>query len=92
MTTEVSELHRIIRASLRDMLDAYRIQPQAGPATDKALEQIIFRAEHGVLQSLAPFPGAQRVALLPNVVRVMLPAFLENVAGGGEAQEGTRSR
>ncbi len=26
------------------MLDAFRIQAQAGPVTDKALEEIIFRA------------------------------------------------
>jgi hypothetical protein len=46
-----------------------RIQAQAGPVTDKALEEIIFRAEQGVVQSLAPYPRAQRVALLPSVVR-----------------------
>jgi hypothetical protein len=63
------------------MLDAYRIQAQAGPATDKALEEIIFRAEHGVVQNLAPYPGAQRVALLPSVVRVLLTTFLQDVAG-----------
>jgi hypothetical protein len=60
------------------MLDAYRIQAQAGPVTDKALEEIVFRAAHGVLQSLSPCPTAQRVALLPNVVRVLLATFLEN--------------
>ena len=49
--------------------------------TDKALEEIIFRAEHGVLQSLAPYPRAQRVALPPSVVRMLLAAFLEDVAG-----------
>ena len=49
--------------------------------TDKALEEIIFRAAHGVVQSLAPYPGEQRVALLPSVVRVLLTAFLEDVAG-----------
>lgn len=81
MSTEAQELHRIIRASVRDMLDAYRIQAQAGPVSDKALEQIIFRAEHGVMQSLAPFPRAQRAALLPRSVRLMLAAFLEDVAG-----------
>jgi hypothetical protein len=59
------------------MLDAYRIQASAGPVTDKALEEIIFRAEHGVLQSLAPYPRGQRVALLPSVVRVLLANFLE---------------
>ena len=51
MTTEAEELHRIISASVRDMLDAYRIQAQAGPVTDKALEEIIFRAAHGVVLS-----------------------------------------
>jgi hypothetical protein len=49
MSTEASELHRIISASVRDMLDAYRIQVQAGPG-------------HGVVQSLTPYPGPQRVA------------------------------
>lgn len=47
MSTEAQELHRIISASVRDMLDAYRIQAQAGPVTDKALEEILFRAAHG---------------------------------------------
>jgi hypothetical protein len=58
MSTEAEALHRIIGASVRDKLDAHRIQPQAGPVTDKALEEIIFRAEHAVIQSLAPYPGS----------------------------------
>jgi hypothetical protein len=33
------------------MLDAFRIQAHAGPLTDKALEEIVFRAAHGVEQS-----------------------------------------
>ena len=80
MSTEAEALHRIISASVRDMLDAYRIQPRAGPVTDKALEEIIFRAEHGVIQSLAPYPGSSRVAMLPSVVRMRLTTFLEEVA------------
>jgi len=36
MSPEAEELHRIISASVRDMLDAYRIQASAGPVTDKA--------------------------------------------------------
>jgi hypothetical protein len=36
MSTEAEELQRIISASVRDMLDAYRIQAAAGPVTDKA--------------------------------------------------------
>lgn len=79
--TEAQDLNRIISTSVRDMLDAYRLQAQAGPVTDKALEEILFRAAHGVVQSLAPYSGPQRVALLPNVVRIMLAAFLEAVAG-----------
>ena len=63
MSTAAEEIHRIISASVRDMIDAYRIQASAGLVTDKALEEIIFRAEHGVLQSLAPYPRAKRVAL-----------------------------
>jgi hypothetical protein len=61
------------------MLDAYRIQASAGPVTDKALEEILFRAAHGVVQSLAPYPREQRVALLPSVVRMLLATFLEDV-------------
>ena len=78
MSTAAQELHRIISASVRDMLDAYRLQAQAGPVTDKALEQIVFRAAHSVVHSLSPYPAAQRAALLPNVVRLLLAAFLES--------------
>jgi hypothetical protein len=67
------------------MLDAYRIQAQAGPVTDKALEQIVFRAAHSVVHSLSPYPAAQRAALLPNVVRLLLAAFLEDLAGAADS-------
>ena len=80
MTTEAEEIQRKVSASVRDMLDAYRIQASAGPVTDKALEEIVFRAEHGVVQSLAPYPRAQRVVLLPSLVRMLLETFLEEVA------------
>jgi hypothetical protein len=43
VTPEAEELHRIISASVRDMLDAYRVQASTGPVTDKALEEIVFR-------------------------------------------------
>jgi len=81
MTEEARELHRIISASVRDMLDAHRIQAQVGPVSDKALEEIIFRAAPGVVQSLAQYSGEQRVALLPSVVRMLLATFLEEIAG-----------
>ena len=79
MSTEAEEIQRIVSASVRDMLDAFRIQAQGGPVTDKALEEIIFRAAHGVEQSLAPYPGPQQVAMLPSVVRMLLTTFLEEV-------------
>ena len=81
MGSEAEELHRIISTSVRDMLDSYRIQASAGPVTDKALEEIIFRAAHGVMESLAPYPREQRVAMLPSVVRMLLTTFLEEIAG-----------
>ena len=89
MSDEARELHRIISATVRDMLSAYRIQAQAGPVSDQALEAILFRAAHPVVNILAPYPAEQRAALLPNVVRMMLAAFLEEVAGmDGSARDG----
>ncbi len=80
MVEEAKELHRIISASVRDMLTEYRLQAQPGPMTDKALEQIIFRAAHGIVNTLAPYPAERRVAMLPSVVRFMLATFLEEVS------------
>ncbi len=85
MSEETRELHRIISASVRDMLDAYRIQAQAGPVTDQALEEIIFRGAQPVVHSLAPYPVEQRAALLPSVVRLMLAAFLEAMARAADS-------
>jgi hypothetical protein len=87
MTEEAKELHRIISATVRDMLSAYRIQAQAGPVSEQALEGIIFRAAHPVVNSVATYSADQRAALLPSIVRFMLAAFLEELAekneGGG---------
>ncbi len=81
MSEVARELQRLISASVRDMLSAYRIQAQAGPVTDQALDQILFRAAHPIITSLAPYPAEQRVALVPSLVRIMLAAFLETVVG-----------
>ncbi len=59
MSDEARELHRIISASVRAMLDAYRIQAQAGPVTDQALKALVFRAAHPGVDSLAPYPREQ---------------------------------
>lgn len=44
------------------------------------------------MDSLAPYPAAERAALLPNVVRVLLASFLEGVADAGGPEEGTGAR
>jgi hypothetical protein len=36
MSTEAEEIERIIRTSVRDLLDAYRLQVAGGPVTDTA--------------------------------------------------------
>ena len=86
MTEEAKELHRTIGATVRDMLDAYRIQAQVGRVSEEALEGILFRAAHPIVNSLAPYPTDQRAALLPSVVRIMLAAFLEEIAREGETR------
>jgi hypothetical protein len=45
VSDEARELHRLISATVRDMLSAYRIQAQAGPVTDEALEAVPGRDE-----------------------------------------------
>lgn len=78
-STEATDLHRIISASVGDMISAYRIQAQVGRVSEQALEGILFRAAHPIVNILAPYPSDQRAALLPNIVRIMLAAFLEEI-------------
>ena len=47
---------------------------------DAQLERLIFRAAAPIVQSMAPLTETQRGELLPNIVRVMLAAFLEEHA------------
>jgi len=51
--------------------------------TDQALEGILFRAAHPIVNILAPYPADQRAALLPSVARIMLAAFLEETNRDG---------
>jgi hypothetical protein len=57
-----------------------RLEAQAGPVDEAQLERLIFRAAAPIVQSVAPLTEAQRGELLPNIVRVMLAAFLEEQA------------
>jgi len=78
VSTKARELHEIIGASVRDMLDAYRIQARTGPVREQALEEIIYRGAHPIVRTLAPRAADERGGLLPSVVRMLLAAFLEN--------------
>ena len=79
MSIEAEEIQRIVSASVREMLDAYRVQAQAGPSrrsrrSSSALSMASCRA-------LAPYPSEQRVAMLPSIVRMLLTTFLEDALG-----------
>jgi hypothetical protein len=74
---DTRELHRVIAASVRDLLETARLEAQAGPMDAAQVERLIFRAAAPIVHSVAPLTDAQRGELLPNIVRVMLAAFLE---------------
>ena len=77
MTPDARELHRVITASVRELLETGRLEVQAGTMDADQVERLIFRAAAPILHSVAPLTDAQRGELLPNIVRVMLAAFLE---------------
>jgi hypothetical protein len=77
---DARELHRVIIASVRELLETARLEAQAGPMDVAEIERLIFRAATPIVQSVASLTEAQRGELLPNIVRVMLAAFLEEQA------------
>ena len=52
---------------------ARRLPDSGGPGTDKALEEILFRAPHGAIQSLAPYPPTVQGQQTPEVVGAEAP-------------------
>ena len=80
MIPDARELHRVITASVRELLETVRLEAQAGPLDVAEIERLIFRAAAPIVHSVAPLTEAQRGELLPNIVRVMLAAFLEEQA------------
>jgi hypothetical protein len=99
MSDEARDLHRIIRASVRDMLDVYRLQAQAGPVSDQALEGIIFRAaltgyvasQKGrdvaswvIISFILPLLGLIALAALPAVGRSQQAALVTQPEDVGE--------
>lgn len=77
VTLDARELHRVITASVRELLETARLGAQAGTMDDDQVERIIFRAAAPIVHSVAGLTEEQRGELLPNIVRVMLAAFLE---------------
>jgi hypothetical protein len=53
---EAAEWHRIIRAAVRECLETYQLQAQAGPVTVPALETILARAVVPILAQLEDKP------------------------------------
>jgi hypothetical protein len=80
VTPDARELHRVLTASVRELLETARLEAQTGAMDAAKVERLIFRAAAPILQSVTPLTEAQRGKLLPNVVRVMLAAFLEEQA------------
>jgi hypothetical protein len=74
---DARELHRVITASVRELLETARLEAQAGAMDAAQLERLIFRAAAPIVHSVSSLTDAQRGELLPNIVRVMLAAFLE---------------
>jgi hypothetical protein len=69
---DARELHRIITASVRELLETARLEAQAGVVDEAQLERLIFRTTAPIVHSVASLTEAQRGELLPNIVRVML--------------------
>jgi hypothetical protein len=85
-SAEARKWQRVIRASVREACQTWRVQAQAGPVTTEALEAIINRAAVPILDLLLRGqPPDAVVALAPSVVRIMLWAVVEVLAEQQEA-------
>jgi hypothetical protein len=69
VSPDARELHRVITASVRELLETARLEAQAGPVDEAQLERLIFRVAAPIVGSVASLTEAQRGALLPNIVR-----------------------
>ena len=77
---EARKWYRVIRASVREACETWRIQAQPGPVTSEALEAIVNRAVVPILALLERMPPDAVAALVPRVLRVMPAAVVEVVA------------
>ena len=94
-SAEARRGQRVIRASVREACETWRVQAQAGPVTTKALEAILNRAAVPILNPRKPWwrwlpsgthhavggpRNAGGIVAPPTTVSVMLAAFVEEVA------------
>jgi hypothetical protein len=85
---EARKWQRVIRASVREVCQTWRVQAQAGPVTTDVLDAIIHRAAVPILTLLQDQPPEAIAALAPSVVRIMLAAMVGVLAEQQRAQEG----
>ena len=71
-SAEAREWHRIIRASVRECLETWRLQAKAGPVIVEALETILARATVPILSQIEERQPELAMALLPSLVRTLL--------------------
>jgi len=71
---------RVMRDSVREACDTWRIQAQAGPVTSEALETIVYPAAVPILTLLQDQPPEAVAALMPSILRIMLAAAVEVMA------------
>lgn len=61
MSEMPAAISRRVQAAVRDTVAASRIQAQAGPVTEKASDDILFRGAHEIMQALGQQPRPLRV-------------------------------
>jgi hypothetical protein len=74
------EWQRLIRSAVRERVEAWMIQGQAGPVTPAAHKAIIARSAALLLRRREGHPLELMIALVPSLVRTMFLAFVEVVA------------
>ena len=57
---DARELHRVITATVRELMETARLEAQAGTVDEAQLERLIFRAAAPIVHSVAPLTDAQR--------------------------------
>jgi hypothetical protein len=67
-------------ASVRECLETWWLQHEAGPVTVEALEAIVARAAVPIVRQIDQHPPDVAMELFPSLIRIMLAAFLEVMA------------